>query len=238
MSQSTSLRVQNLTKSYKAKTVVNNLSLEVHPGEVVGLLGPNGAGKTTTFKMILGVEKPNQGSIYLDKLLNKLPLFQRARCGLGYLPQTPSVFTQLSVKDNLGAILDTLKHPTADKQADKLLSQFGLEPLADQKAGTLSGGERRKLEFARSLCANPKMLLVDEPFAAVDPIAATELQKMIRSLAQKNIGILLTDHSVRQSLSVCDRIYLIVDGTIVESGTSEEIRNSQSARLVYLGDDV
>ena len=238
MSGAGPLETFELTRSFSRRTVVNNVSIHVATGEVVGLLGPNGSGKTTTFKMILGLITPDRGSVKLGALLTGMPLHQRARMGLGYLPQTPSVFTGLSVRDNILGILQTLKQKDAKKRTDELLSQFGLSHLADQKGRTLSGGERRKLEFARSLCSNPAILLVDEPFAGVDPIAQEELAKIIRRLSGDGIGILLTDHSVRQSLSVCDRVYLIVNGEIVEEGASEQIRNSSNARALYLGNDV
>ena len=232
------LEVSGLSKSFKKRRVVGNLSFRVDPGKVIGLLGPNGSGKTTTFKLILGLEKPDAGTVSLGQCLDGLPLYQRARMGLGYLPQTPGVFAGLSVRDNLLGVLEALKHPDAKKRANQLLAQFGLIHLADQKSGTLSGGERRKLEFARALCSKPSILLVDEPFAAIDPIAQADLAAVIRHLAADGIGILLTDHSVRQSLSVCDWVYLIVDGEIVESGTSAEIRSSENARARYLGNDI
>ncbi|MBN2715785.1 MAG: LPS export ABC transporter ATP-binding protein, partial [Deltaproteobacteria bacterium] len=215
------LETRHLSKSFRGRQVVSGVSLCVNGGEVVGLLGPNGSGKTTTFKMILGLEQPERGEVILNgQPLAGLPLYRRARLGLGYLPQTPSVFAGLNVKDNLLGVLLTLKHPNAHQRAAALLAQFGLSHLSTQKGGTLSGGERRKLEFARALCSNPAILLVDEPFAAVDPVAQEELAGLIRLLAQDGIGVLLTDHSVRQSLAACERIYLIVNGEIVESGPS------------------
>ncbi|MBN2344645.1 MAG: LPS export ABC transporter ATP-binding protein [Deltaproteobacteria bacterium] len=230
--------MSGLSKRFGGREVVRDVSITVSPNEVVGLLGPNGAGKTTTFKMILGLERQDVGSVRLGESLDGLPLYQRARKGLGYLPQTPSVFSKLTVRDNILAVLQTVKAAAPREQTDALLQRFGLTGVAEQKASTLSGGERRKLEFARSLCASPRMLLVDEPFAAVDPIAAEELVECIRQLAQEGMGVLLTDHSVRQSLSACDRVYLIVNGEIVEQGTSEEIRNSRRAQTLYLGSDV
>ena len=238
MSASLLLETSALTRSFSQRTVVSNVSIGVAAGQVVGLLGPNGSGKTTTFRMILGLTSPDNGSVTLGEPLNGMPLHQRARMGLGYLPQTPSVFTGLSVRDNILGVLQMLKEKDAGLRTDKLLSQFGLSRLANQKGGTLSGGERRKLEFARALCSKPAILLVDEPFAGVDPIAQEELAKVIRRLADDGIGILLTDHSVRQSLSVCDHVYLIVNGEIVEEGASEKIRNSPQARALYLGNDV
>jgi lipopolysaccharide export system ATP-binding protein len=233
-----SLVARGLSKAYRGRPVVRNLSIDVHGGEVVGLLGPNGAGKTTTFRMILGLEVPDAGDVRLGTPLNHLPLHQRARRGIGYLPQTPSVFVGLSVTDNLIGILKTVKMRHPREKTEELLSRFGLLHLAHQKAGTLSGGERRKLEFARAVCTAPHILLVDEPFAAVDPIAQEDLAAVIRTLASGGMGILLTDHSVRQSLSVCDRVYLIVNGEIVECGSSDQIRKSENARALYLGNDV
>lgn len=238
MTRRESLVARALSKSYRGRPVVRNLSIDVHGGEVVGLLGPNGAGKTTAFRMILGLEVPDAGDVCLGAPLNHLPLHQRARQGIGYLPQTPSVFVGLSVADNLLGILKTVKVRHPREKTEELLSRFGLLHLAHQKAGTLSGGERRKLEFARAVCTAPHILLVDEPFAAVDPIAQEDLAAVIRTLASGGMGILLTDHSVRQSLSVCDRVYLIVNGEIVERGSSDQIRQSENARALYLGNDV
>ncbi|MBN2526826.1 MAG: LPS export ABC transporter ATP-binding protein [Deltaproteobacteria bacterium] len=232
------LHVEGLTRRYGERTVVRDVSLRVRQGEVVGLLGPNGAGKTTAFKIILGLTPPHSGNVTLGRSLNGLPLYKRARHGLGYLPQGPSVFAGLTVQQNLLGVLQALKLPNAAQRADTLLQQFHLTHLASQKAATLSGGERRKLEFARSICARPTILLMDEPFAAVDPIAQQELCQMIRRMAEDGIGVLLTDHSVRQSLSVCDHVYLIVDGAIVEQGTSDAIRQSHNARALYLGNDI
>lgn len=232
---SLSLVAEDLCKSYKGRLVVDSVSLRVNPGEIVGLLGPNGAGKTTTFKMILGLEQQDRGTVSYGKLLDGTPLHIRARSGLGYLSQTPSIFSGLNVLDNLLVILETLRHPSPKQRSCELLRRFGLENLAKQKARTLSGGERRRLEFARALCSEPGVLLVDEPFAGVDPIAVSDISTTIRELARDRIGIMLTDHAVREALNVCDRIYLIVNGRIVESGTSDHIRNSEVAKRLYLG---
>ena len=231
-----SLEVRDLAKSFGGREAVQGVNLDVVPGQVVGLLGPNGAGKTTTFQLILGLVKPDRGRVRFDVSLDGLPLHKRARLGLGYLPQTPSVFRGLSVRDNLLAILEQIRPRGAAARADELLDRFGLTPLARQKARTLSGGERRRLEFARALLSDPVVLLCDEPFSGVDPIAVQEIASVIGELARKGLGILMTDHSVRDALNVCHRIHLIVDGRIVETGTPDEIRTSDSARRLYLGE--
>ncbi len=231
------LEVKGLTKSFKTRVVVDQLNLEVHPGEVVGLLGPNGAGKTTSFKLILGLLAPDGGTVSFGRPLNGLPLYKRARLGLGYLPQGPSVLRGLSVRDNPLALLEALGKSDAKKRADELLQKFQLSGLARQKARTLSGGERRRLEFVRALCSDPLVLLCDEPFSGVDPIAVEEIARAITELKRDGVGVLLTDHRVRQALDVCDRLYLIVEGQIVEQGTAEQLRNSETARRLYLGQD-
>ncbi len=203
----------------------------------MGLLGPNGAGKTTTFKMILGLVPQDRGTVRFGDLLDGLPLHKRACLGLGYLPQGPSVFQGLSVFHNLVALFEVLKKSHPERRAHNLLDRFALTHLKDQKARTLSGGERRRLEFARALCASPSILLCDEPFAGIDPIAATEILNAIRDLSSSGVGILLTDHSVQEALSICDRVYLIVEGKIRAEGTKEDILNSDTARRLYLGDN-
>jgi lipopolysaccharide export system ATP-binding protein len=230
------LESKGLSKAFKGKKAVDDVNLQIKQGEVVGLLGPNGAGKTTTFKMLLGLLKPDEGSVRFGRSLDGLPLHLRARLGLGYLPQGPSVFQGLTVRNNLLALLEALKKDEPGRRADELLERFDLTRLKNQKASTLSGGERRRLEFARALCSEPKILLCDEPFAGIDPIAADEISKAIGDLAKSGVGVLLTDHSVRETLSTCDRIYLIVEGRIVDSGTPEQILNSDIARRLYLGD--
>jgi lipopolysaccharide export system ATP-binding protein len=231
------LVARELTKSYRGRVVVDGVGLAVGAGEVVGLLGPNGAGKTTTFKLILGLERQERGAVELGgRALDGLPLHRRARRGLGYLPQGPSVFQGLAVRDNLLVLLETLGRPEPRHRAAELLEQFGLTARADQRASTLSGGERRRLEFARALCSAPRILLTDEPFAGVDPLAVAGITAAIRELRGAGVGVLLTDHSVRQALEICDRIYLIVEGKIVEEGTPGQLRDSATARRLYLGE--
>ena len=237
MSGPVQLEAKGLVKAFKGRAAVNGVDLEVRPGEVVGLLGPNGAGKTTTFKMILGLIHQDQGTVSFGQVLDGKPLYQRARLGLGYLPQGPSVFQGLTVRDNLLVLLEALGKEKPGQRTDALLSRFGLTGLKDQKASTLSGGERRKLEFARALCSDPSVLLSDEPFASVDPIAAQGITRAIADLARGGVAVLLTDHSVREALSVCDRIYLIVEGRIEETGTPDHILGSDTARRLYLGND-
>lgn len=224
-----------LTKAYKGRTVVDGVDLRVQPGEIVGLLGPNGAGKTTTFKLILGLVRQDHGTVTFGDELDGLPLHRRARLGLGYLPQGPSVFRRLSVLDNLLVLLETLGKPDPAGRAADLLARFELRELAGQRASTLSGGERRRLELARALCSDPRVLLSDEPFSGVDPIAATAVTAAFADLAASGVGVLLTDHTVREALGICDRVYLIVEGRVVETGTPTEIRGSEVARRLYLG---
>lgn len=232
-----SLVVRGLTKRYRGRTVVDGVDLQVAPGEAVGLMGPNGAGKTTTFEMILGLRKQDGGTVEFDGCLDGLPLHRRASLGLGYLPQGPSVFRGLTVKENLLVLLETLKDPSPATRAGQLLERFGLSHLSAQRARTLSGGERRRLEFARALCSNPRILLVDEPFAGVDPMATSDIASSVRDLVAQGVGVLLTDHTVREALSVCNRVYVIVEGRVVETGTPREVRSSDVARRLYLGAD-
>jgi lipopolysaccharide export system ATP-binding protein len=229
------LVASGLTKSFRGRTVVDGVDLRVRPGEVVGLLGPNGAGKTTTFKLILGLVRQDRGTVSFGGDLDGLPLHRRARRGLGYLPQGPSVFRRLSVRDNLLVLLEALGKPDPVGRAAELLARFDLQGLADQRALTLSGGERRRLELARALCSGPRVLLSDEPFSGVDPIAASAVTTAFEDLAAGGVGVLLTDHTVREALGACDRIYLLVEGRVVETGTPEEIRASELARRLYLG---
>jgi len=231
------LTARGLTKAYRGRTVVDGVDLAVAPGEVVGLLGPNGAGKTTAFKLILGLEAQDAGTVSFGVPLDGLPLHRRARLGLGYLPQGPSVFRGLSVRDNLLVLLETLGKPDPPCRAAQLLERFGLDRLSSQKARTLSGGERRRLEFARALCSDPRILLVDEPFAGVDPKAAAGISAAIADLAGTGVGVLLTDHTVREALAASDRVYVIVEGRIVEQGAPERVRASEVARRLYLGAD-
>lgn len=237
-----SLKAFNLTKSYSGKTVVNNISFEVKPGEIVGLLGPNGAGKTTSFDMVVGLIKPNHGEVQLfEKNLTALAVHERARSGIGYLTQEPSVFRRLSVADNLRLIWDVLENidkKEQENQLGNLLKEFDLLKLKDHLAISLSGGERRRVEIARVLTSNPKFILLDEPFTGVDPIAINEIQKLIMELkVKRQIGILLTDHNPKATLSITDRAYLIQDGKILLSGTAKEIARDPIALKYYLGED-
>jgi len=231
--------VNNLVKKYGKKTVVNNVSLEITQGEIVGILGPNGAGKSTTFYMILGLAKPNGGQVlYNDLDITRKPMYKRARLGIGYLAQAPSVFHKLTVADNIMAILETIPMSKKERKnkLDEYLSELSLTKIAHQKAYTLSGGERRKLEITRSLVTSPSFLLLDEPFAGVDPLAISDIQDIIVKLKSRNIGILITDHNVLDTLSITERAYIIFEGEILMSGTSEELINSEKARKLYLGD--
>lgn len=232
------LRTENLVKKYRKRTVVKEVSIEVEQGEIVGLLGPNGAGKTTTFYMIVGLITPNQGRIFLeDKEITKLPVYKRAQKGIGYLSQEASVFRKLSVEDNIRAILE-MSDLSAEIQRDRLeslLVEFGLEKIRKSKGIQLSGGERRRTEIARALAIKPNFILLDEPFAGVDPIAVEDIQEIVSSLKTKNIGILITDHNVHETLSITDRAYLLFEGSILKSGSSEELANDEKVRRVYLG---
>jgi len=213
--------------------------MDISQGEVVGILGPNGAGKTTTFYMIIGLAKPNRGKVMLDdKEITRLPMYRRARLGLGYLAQAPSIFAKLSVQDNILAILQTLKLPRAEqkRRLEEALNELGLTKLARQKAYTLSGGERRKLEITRALVTNPSFIFMDEPFAGVDPIAVSDIQDIIGKLRDKNIGIMITDHNVIETLKIVNRAYIIFEGKIIVSGSSMELINDEKAKQVYLGD--
>ncbi len=230
---------KQLRKSFKGREVVRGVSLDVEAGEIVGLLGPNGAGKTTIFDMVVGLCQPDQGQILLDREpITHLPMYQRARRGIGYLSQEASVFRRLSVEDNIMAVLETLSLSKSERQTrvDELLRELGLTNLRKSKAFTLSGGERRRLEITRALATNPKFLLLDEPFAGIDPIAVADIQEIIQSLKKKNIGILITDHNVQETLSITDRAYIINEGTILESGRPEAVVSSPKARAIYLGE--
>lgn len=232
------LRSENLLKKYKSRTVVNNVSVEVRQGEIVGLLGPNGAGKTTTFYMIVGLIKPNAGKIFLDNQdITDLPMYKRARRGIGYLAQEASIFRKLSVEDNIMAVLEmTLKDKQQQKdRLEELLEEFGLKHVRTNRGDLLSGGERRRTEIARSLASNPKFILLDEPFAGVDPIAVEDIQEIVATLKTKNIGILITDHNVHETLSITDRAYLLFEGKILKHGTAEDLANDEQVRKVYLG---
>lgn len=232
------LITKDLTRIFGKRVVVNKLNLKIEQGEIIGLLGPNGAGKTTTFNMIVGLLLPNDGDIFLDDVvITRLPMFKRARLGISFLCQEPSVFKKLTVFENLTAIYEILgtKKETAKKNGEKLLNDFNLSPVRDQKAYTLSGGERRRVEIARCLITNPKFLLLDEPFTGIDPIARAELQEIILALKKKGIGILISDHNVRETLEITDRAYLIYDAQILLAADAQTLINDPKARELYLG---
>lgn len=232
------LRAENLVKKYKSRTVVKGVSVEVSQGEIVGLLGPNGAGKTTTFYMITGLVKPNEGKIFLDKEdITKLPMYKRAQMGIGYLAQEASVFRKLSIEDNIKAVLEMTKLTKAEQKAklEGLLDEFGLVEKRTYMGSQLSGGERRRTEIARALANDPKFILLDEPFAGVDPIAVEDIQNVVRKLKEKNIGILITDHNVHETLNITDRAYLLFEGGILKAGTADELSQDEQVRRVYLG---
>lgn len=232
------LRSQELVKVYGRRTVVQKVSLEVNRGEIVGLLGPNGAGKTTTFYMVVGFIKPNEGSVFLDdEEITDLPMYKRAQRGIGYLPQEPSVFRKLTVEDNIKAVLEMTKLSRSEQEErlEGLISEFGLEKVRKSRGDTLSGGERRRTEIARALATDPSFILLDEPFAGIDPIAVEDIQYIVAKLKTKNIGILITDHNVQETLSITDRAYLMFEGRILKAGTAEELAADEVVRKVYLG---
>ena len=232
------LKAQNLLKSYAGKAVVKDVSLNLKQGEIVGLLGPNGAGKTTSFYMIVGLIKPNSGSIFLDDIeITKFPMYKRAQNGIGYLAQESSVFRKMSVEDNIHSVLqmtDLSKKEQNDK-VESLLDEFGLQAIRKSRGDLLSGGERRRTEIARALATSPSFILLDEPFAGVDPLAVEDIQKIIRDLTKKNIGILITDHNVQETLAITDRTYLMFEGSILKDGKPEELASDEMVRKVYLG---
>jgi lipopolysaccharide export system ATP-binding protein len=233
------LLCEHLTKSFRQRKVVDSVSIEIQGGEVVGLLGPNGAGKTTIFYMIVGLLQPNGGKMFLNgEEITSLPMYLRARKGIGYLPQEPSVFRKLTVEENLMAILETLVLPKEGRKdrLEGLLNELGLSALRKQKAYSLSGGERRRVEITRALVLSPSFILLDEPFAGIDPIAVLDIQGIVRQLKMKGIGIIITDHNVRETLGVCDRAYILNQGKILEEGTPEKIARSRKAKEIYLGD--
>jgi lipopolysaccharide export system ATP-binding protein len=232
------LYTENLVKKYRSRTVVDHVSIEVEQGEIVGLLGPNGAGKTTSFYMIVGLIRPREGRIFLDEEeITTLPVYMRARKGIGYLAQEASVFRNLSVEDNLKAVLEMSGFPKAEQEErrETLLNEFGLQKIRKSKGILLSGGERRRTEIARALALKPKFILLDEPFAGVDPIAVEDIQSIVSHLKDKNIGILITDHNVHETLSITDRAYLLFEGKILKSGTSSQLAEDEDVRRVYLG---
>jgi len=233
------IKTENLVKTYSGRVVVNKVNIEIHRGEVVGLLGPNGAGKTTTFYIIVGLVNPDEGGVFFgNRDITRLPMYKRARFGISYLSQETSTFRKLSVEENILAILETLPIPPRQRKryCQKLLDELNIRHLAKNKAYTLSGGERRRLEITRALVSNPAFILLDEPFSGVDPIAVFEIQQIISQLKNRGLGILLTDHSVRETLSITDRSYIMAEGKILISGTSEELINDPKARQIYLGE--
>jgi len=232
------LRSDKLVKFYGRRKVVNEISINVHQGEIVGLLGPNGAGKTTTFYMVVGFIKPSDGKVFLDdEEITHLAMYKRARKGIGYLPQEPSVFRKLSVEDNLKAVLEMtqLNKQEQKEKLESLIDEFGLEKVRNNMGDSLSGGERRRTEIARALATNPNFILLDEPFAGIDPIAVEDIQSIVAKLKEKNIGILITDHNVQETLSITDRAYLMFEGSILKAGTAEELAADDMVRKVYLG---
>lgn len=231
---------ENLQKIYGKRTVVKDSSVSVSPGEIVGLLGPNGAGKTTTFYMITGLVKPNKGKVFLnDEDITPLPMYARARKGIGYLPQEASIFRKMTVEENLLAVLELMPYSKQERKqkADEILEEFSITNIRKSKGYVLSGGERRRCEIARALATNPKFILLDEPFAGIDPITVDEIMHIVLRLKNKGIGILITDHNVHETLSITDRAYILIDGTIFASGTAEELANNEQIRTLYLGEN-
>jgi len=234
------LKALNICKSYSKKNVVNNISINVSQGEIVGLLGPNGAGKTTSFYMMVGLVKPNSGSVFLDdNEITNFPMYKRAQLGIGYLAQEASIFRSLSVEDNIKAVLEvtSLTKKKQHEKCEQLLQEFGLTKVRKSLGNLLSGGERRRAEIARSLATDPKFILLDEPFAGVDPIAVEDIQSIVKKLVKKNIGVLITDHNVHETLSITDRSYLLFEGAILKQGTSQELAQDEQVRSVYLGEN-
>ena len=232
------LKADNLIKTYNGKSVVNDVSLNLKQGEIVGLLGPNGAGKTTSFYMIVGLIKPNSGSIFLDdKDITRFPMYKRAKNGIGYLAQESSVFRKMSVEDNIHSVLEMTNLTKKEQQnkVESLLDEFGLKSIRKRRGDLLSGGERRRTEIARALATSPSFILLDEPFAGVDPLAVEDIQKIVRDLTKRNIGILITDHNVQETLAITDRTYLMFEGSILKDGKPEELANDELVRKVYLG---
>jgi lipopolysaccharide export system ATP-binding protein len=235
---SITIHTKNLVKAYSGRTVVNKVNIEVNQGEIVGLLGPNGAGKTTTFYMVVGLIKPDEGEVYLnDKNITGLAMYKRAQMGVGYLPQEASVFRKLSVEDNITAILEMTKLSKQEQKEklETLLDEFHLHHVRKSNGDVISGGERRRTEIARALAVDPKFILLDEPFAGIDPIAVEDIQAIVAKLKYKNIGILITDHNVTETLSICDRAYLLIEGKIFKDGTAEELADDEQVRKLYLG---
>ncbi len=228
----------NLVKQYRSRTVVNQVSIEVNQGEIVGLLGPNGAGKTTTFYMVVGLIKPDEGEVYLNDInITRMPMYKRAQMGIGYLPQEASVFRKLSAEDNIAAVLEMskLSKKQQKEKLESLLDEFNLHHVRKSNGDVVSGGERRRIEIARALAVDPKFILLDEPFAGIDPIAVEDIQAIVAKLKFKNIGILITDHNVTETLSICDRAYLMIEGKIFRHGSAEELSEDEQVRRLYLG---
>jgi lipopolysaccharide export system ATP-binding protein len=233
------LRGEGLGKRYKKRFVVNDVDIEVKQCEVVGLLGPNGAGKTTTFYIVVGMIRPTAGKVYIDKYeITREPMYKRARMGIGYLPQEASIFRKMTVRENILAVLEMMKLSRADREVrcESLMRDFGITQIANNKGYTLSGGERRRTEIARALATNPKFILLDEPFAGIDPIAVEDIMRIVQNLKNRNIGVLVTDHNVHETLSITDRSYLLFEGKIIKSGTAEFLANDPEARRLYLGE--
>ena len=232
------LRTEHIYKYYNKKPVVKAVSINVKQGEIVGLLGPNGAGKTTTFYSIVGLIKPNEGKVFLDDIdITSLPMYKRAQMGIGYLPQEASVFRKMSVEDNIKSVLEMtdLSHKQQEEKCEKLIDDFGLNGVRKNIGNLLSGGERRRTEIARSLATEPKFILLDEPFAGVDPIAVEDIQIIVKKLIEKNIGVLITDHNVHETLSITDRAYLLFEGSVLKKGSSEELASDEKVKKLYLG---
>ena len=232
------ITTKDLIKTYRSRKVVDHVSIQVNQGEIVGLLGPNGAGKTTTFYMVVGLIKPDEGEVYLNtEEITGLPMYKRAQMGIGYLPQEASVFRKLSVEDNIMAVLEMTKLSKQERRdkLEGLLDEFGLQHVRKNNGDSLSGGERRRTEIARALAVDPKFILLDEPFAGVDPIAVEDIQSVVAKMKYKNIGILITDHNVNETLSICDRAYLLIDGKIFKHGTAEQLADDEQVRRLYLG---
>jgi lipopolysaccharide export system ATP-binding protein len=235
---SITIHTKDLVKRYRNRTVVNHVSIEVNQGEIVGLLGPNGAGKTTTFYQVTGLIKPDEGRVFLNDLdITGYPMYKRAKLGIGYLPQEASIFRKLSVEDNISAVLEMTKQPKKEQKEklESLLTEFRLHHVRKSNGDVLSGGERRRTEIARALAVDPKFILLDEPFAGIDPIAVEDIQAIVARLKYKNIGILITDHNVTETLSICDRAYLLIEGKIFKHGTAEELADDEHVRRLYLG---
>jgi lipopolysaccharide export system ATP-binding protein len=232
------LRTEHIVKTYRGRKVVNDVSIEVKQGEIVGLLGPNGAGKTTSFYIAVGLVKPDSGRVFLDKEdITKIPMYKRAQMGIGYLPQEPSIFRKMTVEDNILAVLEMtrLSKKEQNEKLESLISEFRLSHVRKSQGDILSGGERRRTEIARCLATNPDFILLDEPFAGIDPIAVEDIQKIVTQLKDKNIGVLITDHNVQETLSIIERAYLLFEGSVLKSGTAEELSQDEQVRKVYLG---